>query len=179
MRFLYAMLQLTLKLSMASAIIFLWMCSFVVLWVQLKTRFRKRLEGVFICIFRETKSVVAAAATRGRIWIRCKTWHRECLREKTCRHSACSRSIPQPCLDPPKSEWHDGQRQKNEPGKCIRENTALRTKFRGDVRVQACHAAVRIEFAFGRLGVITTQASWLVQVGDGVLIGLRACWLMT
>ncbi len=44
-------------------------------------------------------------------------------------------------------------------GKCIRENTDLRTKFRGGVRVQACHAAVSIEFAFSRLGVITTQAS--------------------
>ncbi len=43
---------------------------------------------------------------------------------------------------PPKSEWHDGQRQINETGKCIRENTALRTKFRGGVRVQACHVAV-------------------------------------
>ncbi len=43
---------------------------------------------------------------------------------------------------PPKSEWHDGQRQINEAGKCIRENAALRTKFRGGVRVQACHAAV-------------------------------------
>ncbi len=26
---------------------------------------------------------------------------------------------------------------------------------------------------------MTTQASWLAQVGDGVLIGQRACWLMT
>ncbi len=34
------------------------------------------------------------------------------------------------------SEWHDGQRQMNEAGKCIRENSALRTKFRGGVRVQ-------------------------------------------
>ncbi len=59
----------------------------------------------------------------------------------------------------PKSEWHDGQRRINEAGKCTRENMALRTKFRGGVRVQACHAAVCIEFAFGRLGVITTQSS--------------------
>ncbi len=56
--------------------------------------------------------------------------------------SVCSKNSPQPCLDPPKSEWHDGQRQINEAGKCIMENTALRTKFRGGVRVQACHAAV-------------------------------------
>ncbi len=41
----------------------------------------------------------------------------------------------------PKSKWHDGQRWINEAGKCIRESAALRTKFRGGVRVQACHAA--------------------------------------
>ncbi len=29
------------------------------------------------------------------------------------RNSVCSRNSPQPCLDPPKSEWHDGQRQIN------------------------------------------------------------------
>ncbi len=57
--------------------------------------------------------------------------------------------------------------------------TALRTKFRGGVRVQACHAAVCIEFAFGRLGVMTTQASWLAQGGRGVLVGQRTWWLMT
>ncbi len=55
----------------------------------------------------------------------------------------------------------------NEAGKCIRENTALRTKFR--VRVQACHAAVSLEFTFGRLGVMRS----------GALIGQRTCWLMT
>ncbi len=76
----------------------------------------------------------------------------------SCKDSVCSRYSPQSCLDPPKSGWHDGQRRINEAGKCIRENTALRTKFRGGVRVQACHAAVCIEFAFGRFGVITTQA---------------------
>ncbi len=62
-------------------------------------------------------------------------------------------------IPPPKSEWHDGQRQINEAGKCIRGNTALRTKFRGGVRFQACHVDVCVEFAFGRLGVIATQAS--------------------
>ncbi len=36
----------------------------------------------------------------------------------------------------PKSEWHDGQRRINEAGKCIRENTALRAKFRGGVRIR-------------------------------------------
>ncbi len=97
---------------------------------------------------------------------------------KSCKNSVCSRNSPQPCLDPPKSEWHDGQRQINEAGNCIRENTALRTKFRGGVWVQACHAAVWIEIVFGRLGVMTTQASWLAQVGSGALIGQRACWLM-
>ncbi len=30
---------------------------------------------------------------------------------------------------------------------------------RGGIRVQAYHAAVHIEFAFGHLGVMTTQAS--------------------
>ncbi len=94
------------------------------------------------------------------------------------RYSVFSRNNPQPCLDPPKSECHDGQRQINEAEKCIRENTALRTKFRGGVPVQACHAAVWKEFAFGRLGVMTTQASRLAQVGCSVLIGQRACWLM-
>ncbi len=78
---------------------------------------------------------------------------------KQCRNSVCSRNSPQPCLDPPNSKCHDGQRQITEAGKYIRENTAFRTKFRGDVRIQLCHAAVWIEFAFGRLGVITTQAS--------------------
>ncbi len=41
-----------------------------------------------------------------------------------------------------KSKRHDGQRRINEAGKCIRENTALRTILRGGVRFQACHAAV-------------------------------------
>ncbi len=94
---------------------------------------------------------------------------------KPCRNSVCSRNSPQPCLGPPISKWHDGQRRINEVGKCIRENTA----FRGGVRVLACHAAVCIEFSFGRLGVMTTQASWLVQVGNVALIGQRTCWLMT
>ncbi len=58
---------------------------------------------------------------------------------RSCENSVCSRNRPQPCLDPPKSEWHEWI---NEAGKCIRENTASRTKFRGGVRVQACHAAV-------------------------------------
>ncbi len=68
--------------------------------------------------------------------------------QSTCKNSVCPRNSPQPCLDPPKSEWHDGQRRINEAGKCIRENTAFRTKFRGGIRVQACHAAVSIEFAY-------------------------------
>ncbi len=79
----------------------------------------------------------------------------------------------------PKSEWHNGQRQINEAGKCIGENTALRTKFRSGFRVQACHVAAWLEFVFGCLDVMTTQASWLAQVGSGALIGQRTCWLMT
>ncbi len=63
-------------------------------------------------------------------------------RLQSVRFSVCSRNSPQPCLDPPESEWHDGQRRINEAGKCIRTNTALRRKFRGGVRVQAYHAAV-------------------------------------
>ncbi len=35
----------------------------------------------------------------------------------------------------------------------------IETKFRGGVGVQACHAAGCLEFAFGHLGVMTTQAS--------------------
>ncbi len=59
-----------------------------------------------------------------------------------CRFSAYARHSPHPCLDPPKSEWHDGLRRINEAGRCIKKNTALRTKFKGDVSVQVCHAAV-------------------------------------
>ncbi len=33
------------------------------------------------------------------------------------------RNSPQPCLDPPKSEWHDGQRRINDAGTFIREKT--------------------------------------------------------
>ncbi len=50
-----------------------------------------------------------------------------------CKNLLCSRNSPQPCLDPPKPKGHDGQRQINEAEKCIRDNTALRTKFRGGV----------------------------------------------
>ncbi len=77
-----------------------------------------------------------------------------------CKNFVCFLNSPPPGVAPPQAEWHDGHRQINEAGKCIRENTALRKKF-------------------GRLGVITTQASLLAQVGDGVLIGQRSCWLMT
>ncbi len=38
-------------------------------------------------------------------------------------------------------------------GKCLRENSG---------RVQACRAAVGLEFAFGRLGVMTTHACRLM-----------------
>ncbi len=110
-------------------------------------------------------------------WKVCVTW-----RARQCKEPVCSTSNPQSCLaspPPPKSRWYDGRRWINEVEKCTRESTALRTKFRGGVRVQACHAAVWIEFAFGRLGVITTQTSWLAQAGGGVLIGQRAYWLIT
>ncbi len=43
-----------------------------------------------------------------------------------------SRNSPQPCLDPPQIRM--ARRPKtDEAGNCIRENTALRTKFRGGV----------------------------------------------
>ncbi len=71
-----------------------------------------------------------------------------------------------------KSKWHNDQRQ-------INEHTAFWTISRGGVRVQACHVAVSIEFAFGCLGVMTTQTSSLAQVGSSALIGQRMCWLMT
>ncbi len=59
------------------------------------------------------------------------------------KESVCSTYSPQLCLkQPPQSKWHDGQRHINEAGKCIRENTAFGTIFRGGVRVQACRAAV-------------------------------------
>ncbi len=78
----------------------------------------------------------------------------------------------------PKSEWHDGQRRINDAGKCTRENKAFWTILRSGVRIQTCHAAVWIELAFGQLCVITTQTSWLAQVGSGALIGQCTCWLM-
>ncbi len=79
-----------------------------------------------------------------------------------CRNSACSRNSPQPCLDHPKSKWHDGQRWINEAEKCIMGNTVLRTKFRSVVCVQACHAAVWIDIHL-----------WPLRRDDhpGVLIG--------
>ncbi len=47
------------------------------------------------------------------------------------------------------------------------------------VHVKAWRAVVWIEFAFCRLGVTNAQASWLAQVGRGVLIGQSACGLLT
>ncbi len=61
-----------------------------------------------------------------------------------------------------KSEWHDGQRRIIEAVKCIRENTALRTKFRSgslylSANAEGLHncAIARVEIArlipvFGR-----------------------------
>ncbi len=62
---------------------------------------------------------------------------------------------------PRKSKWYDGQRRINEAGKCIRENTALRTKFISGVRIQA----VCLEFAYDRSGTLigtggTRRADW-------------------
>ncbi len=78
---------------------------------------------------------------------------------RTCKVFGLFYEQPPAMSRSPKSKWQDGQRQINEAGKCIRGITALRTKFRGGVPVQVRHVAVLIEFAFGRLGVMTTQAS--------------------
>ncbi len=45
------------------------------------------------------------------------------------------------------------------------------------IRVQACRAAVWIQLAFSHFSVMTTQASWLAQMGRGILICQRACRL--
>ncbi len=50
----------------------------------------------------------------------------EC-RGVSCIYPVCSRNSPQPCLDLPKSKWHDGQSQINEAGKYFRENAAFWT----------------------------------------------------
>ncbi len=52
-----------------------------------------------------------------------------------------------------------------------RENLWGKVSLANDVCVQAWRAVAWIEFAFGHLGVTSGQASWLVQVGYGVLIG--------
>ncbi len=61
----------------------------------------------------------------------------------------------------------------NGAGKFIRENTAFWTILRGGVCVQVCRAAVCLEFALGRLSVRNAHASWLAQMGCGILIGQR------
>ncbi len=81
------------------------------------------------------------------------------IRYYSCKNSVCSRNNPQLCLDPPKSKLHDGQKRINEVGKWTRENTAFWTILRGGVRVQARRVAVWIVLIFGRLAVMTTQAS--------------------
>ncbi len=48
---------------------------------------------------------------------------------RNCTNSLCSRNSPSHVSIPPKNQ------RKNGEGKCIRENTALRMKFRGDIRV--------------------------------------------
>ncbi len=109
----------------------------------------KNIFNLFEYIFKRWRFTnLSACWSWGGRWCYCQCLTCSKRTPGYCRCSVCSRISPQPCLDPPKSKWHDGQRQINEAGKCIRENTALRTKFRGDVRVQACHAAVWIEFVF-------------------------------
>ncbi len=36
---------------------------------------------------------------------------------RQCKESSCYTNNFQPCLDPPKAEWHDGQKRVNETGK--------------------------------------------------------------
>ncbi len=36
---------------------------------------------------------------------------------RQCKESSCYTNNFQPCLDPPKAEWHDGQKRINETGK--------------------------------------------------------------
>ncbi len=81
---------------------------------------------------------------------------------------------PYPYLVPTKAKWHNGQKWINETRKFIGKNTA----FWPMLSVQLWRSAVWIGFAFGRLGVTYAQASWLAQVGRGVLIGQSACRLL-
>ncbi len=53
----------------------------------------------------------------------------------------------------------------------IRINEALRMMLYDGVRVLAWRTAVYQKLHFCRLGVTNAQASWLAQVGRGVLIG--------
>ncbi len=62
----------------------------------------------------------------------------------------------------------------NEAGKCIRENTALSTEFRGGVRVQACHAVVCLFLSSGvPRGCVNRICLWALRrdYHSGVLIG--------
>ncbi len=82
-----------------------------------------------------------------------------CKNKKNVKQQFAQRKTPSHVSLPPKSKWHVGQRRINETGKCITENTAFSMVLRAGVRVRLCRVAVCIEFAFDRLGVMTTQAS--------------------
>ncbi len=77
---------------------------------------------------------------------------------------------PQPCLDPPKSKWHDGQRRINEAGKCIREKYSLLSDIK---RWRPSSGVPR--------GSVTRIRVRSLRRDDYscVLIGQRVCWLMT
>ncbi len=63
---------------------------------------------------------------------------------------------PQPCLDPHKSESHDVQSRKTE----INENVLVKIQPSGRYsEVTFVFRVVRLEFAFGHLGVMTAHAS--------------------
>ncbi len=114
-----------------------------------------------------------------------RSWVKQWSRGKKCcillvlKGSVCFYVQPPAIPRSPKSTRHDCQRQINEAGKCIRDNTAFWTIFPDGARVEACRMAVSIEFAFAHLGVMTIMSSWLAQIRRGVLIGQHWCWLMT
>ncbi len=81
-----------------------------------------RTQCIKLC---STMAVVLLILTINTIW-------------RTCKVFGLFYEQPPAISRSPKSKWHDGQRQINEAGKCVRGITALRTEFRGGVHVQVC-----------------------------------------
>ncbi len=61
----------------------------------------------------------------------------------------------------------------------INENEILGMILQSGVLVQACRVVVYQELEFGRLRVRKGHASWLAQMGRGVLICHNACRQLT